>query len=227
MAFTSSLLSKAAEYQAVDNASSSNQYGISLMMAVPEDEPVIEIDSDLRHITIPDELYNIGVAGDHHCETIYFRIPRYFDGADLSSHDCIIRFINAGNEYGEENVCNVEIFDEYIKFGWLIDRRATRYSGVIEFTVQFETIDDYQWQTVPAKLNILAGLNIEATITDRDDILFRSISNQIYDIQNLLDSLSIKTNTDSSLLSSLIDRVTALENEVSYLKNNVVYVLND
>lgn len=225
MAFSSSLLSKASEYQSIQNQSSldSNPYAISLMMMMPEEEPIIEIDSDSRHITIPEELFNIGVTGDHHCETIYFKISRYFDGKDLSAHDCIIRFINAGNEYGEEDVCDVEIFDDYIKFGWLLDKRATRYSGTLEFTVQFETIDEYQWQTVPAQLNIRAGLNIEKTITDKDDILFRTLSKQIDDIKNLLSSMQIETNK----IPILSNKVDSLEKEINYLKNNVVYVFNE
>lgn len=225
MSFQSSLLSKAENYKAIQNQTSNSisPYSISLMMMDQDSEPIIEVESDLRTIHIPDKLYNIGVTGDHLCETIYFKIPRYFDGVDLSTHDCIIRFFNAGHEYGEKDVCNTEIFDDYIKFGWCIDKRVTRYSGEIEFTIQFETIDEYQWQTIPAKLNILQGINVENVITDKDDSIFRSLSKQIDNIKEQLDSIQIETNK----IPDIENEIKTLNDEVTYLKDNVVYSLNE
>lgn len=199
---------------------------VSTLMMEPDTEPLIEINADLRSITIPDELKDIAVAGDHLCETIFFTCPRYFDGNDLSEHTCIIRFINAGNEYGECNVVDLTPDDSSIKFGWELDNHVTRYSGKIQFTVQFETKDNgikYQWQTTPAELNILSGLNIEATITDKDDILFRSLVQRITileeNVESLIDSIE-KTQT-------LYDQLSQLQSDVKYLKENVVYTLSE
>lgn len=228
MTFQSALLAEASNTLAINNISkeSPESYNISPLMLNPDEEPVIEINSDLRKISIPDELKNIAVAGDHLSETIYFHMPRYFDGDDLSNRDCLIRFINAGNEYGESDVCNIEIFDDYIKFGWAIDNNATRYSGILTFTVQFETVQngiEYQWQTTPAELNILAGLNIESTITDKDDVLFRTLTYQIQDLRKSLLSIQSEANKIPSLKSEIAE----LTKEVNYLKNNVVYVLTE
>ena len=230
MAFQSSLLSNAANSQAISNVSKEypDAYGIAPMMLNPDTEPVIMIDSDLRKITVPDELYNIGVAGDHNAETIYFHVPRYFDGNDLSERKCKIRFINAGNEYGESDICNLETSDDHIKFGWTIDNKATRYTGVIQFTVQFEIISsqnmiDYQWQTTPAELYVLAGLPIEKGIADKDDLLFRSLIGQIQDLQEAL----LKLETTPLDITSLQNRVDILETELETLKKNVVYVLDE
>ena len=225
MAFTSSLLSKAENYQIMQNTSSTDisPYSVSLMMLDQDIEPIIEIDSDSRKIVVPEKLFNIAVTGDHHCETIYFKISRYFDGTDLSNHDCIIRFFNAGHEYGEEDVCDVEIFEDYIKFGWNIDNRVTRYSGEIEFSVQFETIDEYQWQTIPSKLNILQGINVENAITDKDDSIFRTLSRQIDYIKKQISLIQIETNK----VSELSQQIDSLIDDVNYLKENVVYTLNE
>jgi hypothetical protein len=228
MAFKSSLLSKATNSQSIANSMNSTnpEHGISLMMLEPDTEPIIQIESDLRHITIPKELYNIAVTGDHLSETIYFQIPRYFDGEDLSGHDCLIRYINAGKEYGESDVCDVDVANEYIKFGWKIDNCATRYSGVLKFTVQFETIQngvEYQWQTTPAELFILAGLDIEKTLSEKDDVLFRTLTTQIQDIQKILSSIQIETDK----ISSLESQIEKLTNDVEYLKENVVYTLTE
>lgn len=198
----------------------------SLMMIEPDTEPIIEIDSDLRKITVPQELYNIGVQGDHLAETIFFTCPRYFDEKDLSEHSCIIRCINAGKEYFESPVVEMVAENDTLRFGWELDNRATRYSGVINFTVQFETVDNgvkYQWQTTPATLNILAGLNIEETITEKDDMLFRSLSNQVQSLQYQVDSLI----TEVEYLASMKTQLDTLTSEVNNLKNNVVYVHDD
>lgn len=199
---------------------------VSLLMSDPESEPVIQIDSDLRKITIPDELKDIAVAGDHLSETVYFTCPRYFDGNDLSEHKCIIRYINAGNEYGEADVIDLTSETDTIKFGWSLDNYVTRYSGSISFTVQFETVDDtvkYQWQTTPAELNILAALNIEETITDKDDTLFRTLSNQVATLQEKVKLFEEKMD----ILESLSQQISIIQNDVNYLKENVVYTLSE
>lgn len=199
---------------------------ISPLMVEPENEPVIEINADLRHITIPEELKDIAVTGDHLCETIYFSCPRYFDGEDLSNHSCIIRYINAGNEYGECDVVDITTENDRIKFGWSIDNKATRYSGIIKFTVQFETISDsikYQWQTTPAELNILPGLNIESTITDQDDILFRSLTRRISALEEKVTEFDITIQA----VENLTHQINQLQKDVDYLKENVVYTLSD
>lgn len=223
MAFESSLLSKAANSQKISNIPLNNAYALSPMMLNSDIEPIIQIDSDLRQINIPPELYNIAVSGDHLSETIFFNVPRYFDGKDLSEHDCLIRYINAGGEYGESDVCDVEVNATNIKFGWAIDNMVTRYTGIIKFTVQFETVNEYQWQTTPAELHILAGLNIENTITNKDDVLFRSLITQIQNLQRTLNSIQIEVDK----ISSLESQVKKLTQDINYLKENVVYTLTE
>lgn len=198
----------------------------SLMMVSPDTEPIIEIDANLRKITVPQELYNIGVAGDCCAETVYFSCPRYFDGEDLSLHTCIIRCINAKKEYFEDETIEMNVNENNLHFGWKIDERATRYSGVINFTVQFEGTNngcDYQWQTTPAQLNILAGLNIEETITEKDNTLFRTLSNQVQLLQSKVDSLTLQVENLTVTKKQLDKLILDFEN----LENNVVYIYND
>lgn len=198
--------------------------GISLMMVNPDEEPVIQIEADLRTIIVPDVLKNIAVTGDHLSETIYFSCPRYFDGEDLSKHTCIVRFINAGNEYGEDDTVDMTVEDNSLKFGWALDNRVTRYRGTIQFTIQFETGNvDYQWQTTPAELNILPGINVEETITDKDDTLFRSLTRQISDLQDRVSRLEGNVLD----LQELLEDIEKLKADVKYLKENVVYTISE
>lgn len=220
MAFKSDLLNSLSQTQPITNDMP------VIRLVKPDIEPVIEIDADLRKITVPDELKNIGVAGDHLAETIYFQCPRFFDDIDLTTHTCIIRFINAGNEYDEANAVDIEEGTDYIKFGWTIDNRVTRYSGTVNFTVQFETVSDgvkYQWQTTPATLNVLAGLNIEETITDKDDSLFRTLTNRIEDLERQVNEL-VDVNTT---IAQMIEKINKNIEDIQYLENNVVYVLDE
>lgn len=217
MAFQSDLLK---------SLSSTSESVQPFMLSNTETEPVIEIDLDSRKIKVPKELQNIGVAGDHLCETVYFTCGRYFDDDDLSNRKCIIRYINAGNEYGEYEVTDLEALDETtIKFGWTLSKYVTRYKGTVKFTVQFETEDTYQFQTTPAIFTILAGLDIEDTITDKDDILFRTLTNQLEILQNNVDSLLAQSKSDTETIKDLKERVETLEEEVAYLKDNVIYAL--
>jgi hypothetical protein len=116
--------------------------------------------------------------------------------------------------------------DDSLYFGWKLDERATRYSGIINFTVQFETKNSncpYQWQTTPAQLNILAGLNIEETITEKDNTLFRTLSNQVQTLQKRVDSLSLEVET----LLTMKSQLDKLELDIKYLQDNVVYILDE
>lgn len=205
--------------------------GISLLSVEPDTEPVIQIDADLRIIEVPEVLQNIAVTGDHLSETIYFNCPRFFDGEDLSNHTCIIRFINAGNEYGEDNVVNMEVNESSLYFGWALDNNATKYSGEVNFTVQFETCDEdgsnvqYQWQTTPATLTILPALDIDSTISDSEinEILFRNLTDRVNALQENVATLQ----SQISSLSEILEEINTMKNEINYLKENVVYTLSE
>lgn len=186
-------------------------------------EEIIVIDSSLRNIKVPNSLKNIGVAGDHKAESVFFQIPRYFDGIDLANHSCVIRYINAGNEYGEYKVTEQAMDDDFIVLGWQLTNYVTRYSGVVKFTVQFETKDlsgtEYQWQTVPAQFNILAALPVAETITSKDDSLYRQVIDELDAIRYRLDKLDG--------FDALKDQVELNTLKIQYLEDNVVYTLKN
>lgn len=193
-------------------------------------EEIIVVDSGLRNIIVPQSLKTVGVAGDHKAEALFFQIPRYFDGNDLSNHSALIRFINAGNEYGEYQITSKAIDDDFIILGWQVSNYVTRYSGTVNFTVQFETVDsngiEYQWQTVPAQLTVLAGLKIETTITDKDDSLFRKLSDQVETLQEKMNSLPSASELNKTF-ETLNESINNLEKRITYLENNVVYTVKE
>lgn len=155
-------------------------------MQNPDLEKVISINPDTREVTVPLQLQNIAVVGDHKAETVYIVIPRKFDGIDLcnpehltedTDHKPYIRYMNANQQFGYSMPVSVESFIgdddvEYLKLGWLIQRPLTDYAGEIQFSVIFEasTVNQsllqttnlyYQWQSLVGKMNILSSLPTE------------------------------------------------------------------
>jgi hypothetical protein len=59
---------------------------------LPLDENYFSIDTNTRKIEVPASFSKngVGVQGDMGAETIYFKVPRYFDAVDLNNTDIYI-----------------------------------------------------------------------------------------------------------------------------------------
>lgn len=198
----------------------------------PDTEPKIMIDADLRTITVPDGLVTIGVVGDHYAETVYFDCPRYFDGTDLSTKKCEIRFVNAAGYEGISQAVDMIPGESRLTFGWEIDRRATLKSGKISFGVFFCSTDGrgYQYGTTTAMLSVLNGLEDGLIITDQDNTLLLQIQHQLSDIQNRVshlqnDILNLQTAdiTTTNTINLLDGNVEKLKDDINFLTDNVIY----
>lgn len=191
-------------------------------------ETVIEIDAASRMINIPEALYEIGVAGDHYAETIYFKIDRYYDEMDLSTVPCIIDFVNAAGANDTSAAVEVEVSDDYITFGWEIDKRVTIASGIITFCVNFisEEGRGYKFCTLPAELKIKDGLLDSAklkTITNEDLAFIQQMQSQISILEN---SLALLENRISAIIDNSAENtnnIADIKNDIARLKDNVVY----
>ena len=143
----------------------------------PDAEPRFVINSNERTITIPEEFKFLAVKMDHMSERIYFEIPRYFDGEDLSTKICVVQYINANGKEAVEGIAAIVDVDytseaDKIIFRWNVDNNTTKYAGDVSFSVRFYTISDdnrftYSWNTVPAILPILDTIdNTGQTVTE-------------------------------------------------------------
>ena len=142
---------------------------------LPSNEPRFIIDANSREINIPFEFSFLGVIGDHKAETIYFEIDRYFDEIDLSTHTCVIQFINKNPKTLKFNeglypvtTMDVNSIDGKIIFGWNIMNDATQIAGDIHFSIRFYSIDSnnkftYNFNTLTANSIILDTLDVEHT----------------------------------------------------------------
>lgn len=97
------------------------------------DENYSEVDSN-KNITLNHT--QAVVLHEVNSQFIPFRMPRYYDGQDLSKGSIQIHWVNTGNnEGGRDFVCNVQYSDNYIKFGWLLTEGVAKVVGNIQFEI--------------------------------------------------------------------------------------------
>lgn len=74
--------------------------GIGRFARIPLDEELFKIKLNERVIEVPEHFQKHGVAvtGDHLAEFLFFRVDRYFDQTDLSTCECRIEWMTAGNK---------------------------------------------------------------------------------------------------------------------------------
>lgn len=193
-------------------------------------EPEIIINPDIRTITVPDELYNIGVVSDNNAEMVNIRIPRFFDDCDFSTKDCTISYNNALKERGVYIVRGMEIENDSLLLHWYISNHVTKKSGKIYFVVEFKkNIDErgmpYFWSTLPAELNVMASLDDNIVITENDNSLYRSLllSLQATDkrVAELMQKVGQMTNSEFDSLKIELDK---LKSTVQTLSENAAYI---
>ncbi len=156
----------------------------SLAILVPKSEKIYDIDLDARTIEAPSE-FSI-VSSDHSSETIYFKLPRYYDNVDLSTLICIIQYTNAaGNSfiypvpYYDVDTLALVDHDVIVRDGqtmttekpmmiipWRVAGTAAAEPGKVTFAIQFYRFNgnsdmSYILNTLPQTLTIKAGLGVD------------------------------------------------------------------
>lgn len=111
------------------------QHNSRTMVYVPPSDPskIINIDLDTRTIDLKNSPYKdfLSVNKEHYAETLYFKVPRYFDNVDLNGMALVIEYVNAkGVSYVSPIlVKDIITYPGYILFGWCIHGNATAASG--------------------------------------------------------------------------------------------------
>lgn len=157
----------------------------SLVVLLPSDEKIYEVDMNSRKIEAPKYL---SVELDHRAETIYFKVGRYYDNIDLANMTCVVQYINAK---GEGRVYPVPFYDvetyadeNMMLFPWCIDGEATKASGNVTYSIRFYDIDEsatymrYNMSTLPSKSEVLHGISSKTDIDESNDYLL-SFKDQI------------------------------------------------
>lgn len=157
----------------------------TLALLLPSTERIYNIDLNKRTIEAPEYL---SVETDHKAEAIYFKMPRFFDGVDLTSKTAVIQYENAAGEghlyvvpfYDIETADRLGINEgidvrQTILFPWLIDHNVAKTAGVVRYSIRFyelasENFVLYCLNTLPAESKILHGIDLS------DNTLYSVIS---------------------------------------------------
>lgn len=211
---------------------------------LPLQEQYFEIDANTRTITVP-EIFRkngLGVQGDKTAETIYFKINRYFDAMDLNQTDIYIRWENAegNNGFSTEWVRDIETFDDYMVFGWVLGNTITETPGPLKFSISFVKINSdkivtYALNTLTAQAIINSSLDFPIGTPDDslNDLLAGNILNTTtttdseikvfkfaYNFDNLI--LADKSNLNNNIISTNL-----IEKDGEYFVELLLYAYVD
>lgn len=135
-------------------------------------DKTLVISNDLRTITIPPTVPNLGVESDNEVLRLNFKMPRHIGDIDLSTFTIRINSLNAKDEGDVYTVTDASATDDDISFSWLVGPSATRYKGETKFNVCMVVFASdgvhvmQEFNTAPATLKVLEGLEVDESLLD-------------------------------------------------------------
>lgn len=112
------------------------------------DEALSYVDKN-KNVSIDESQINL--TQETNSQYIPFEMDRYYDGIDLMEMALQVHFVN---ERGFEDYAipiNVKYSDSKIRFGWLVDKRATNIAGKVKIEIIAVGVnehgDEYLWRT--------------------------------------------------------------------------------
>ena len=169
-----------------------DQHTPPLAIFLPSTERIYNVNLYTRQIETPDFL---SVRTDHEAETIYFKVPRFFNHMDLSNTNCIISYVNAD---GEGRIYPVPYYDittcvdeNAMLIPWCIEGEATKTAGKVQYSIKFYKLNEetneilYSLSTMTSTSQVLYGLESkideESTVYKASDL--DAIYNRIAEVQ--------------------------------------------
>ena len=152
-----------------------------------EEEELFVIDSELRTITIPSNIQNVGVESDSDVRRLCFQMPKQYGEVDLSAFDVRVNYLNANKEGDVYVVTDKEVSGDHMTFSWLLSRNAMAYKGTIRFIVCLKKIDEdgivqQEFNTTIAQLTVLEGLETTEKMIQENKDLIEAILKQLDDV---------------------------------------------
>lgn len=209
---------------------------------LPLDEEPFEINANTREITVPASFKKNGIAvqGDNMAEMLFFRIDRYFDAQDLGNPETMLIYIQWEDVDKNQYVTPISMIDidsepGKVIFAWPIASKLTAKSGTIKFSVRFIQTSgadkiDYSLSTLPATVNVNAGLNYDIFNVESDETasdLFQyiitnsaatagpvpaevvfSIAEDVYIVMDAVDGSATNFKTEDIQLTSYVSDLT-------------------
>ena len=199
------------------------------------DEKYSTVD-EMKNITMDSSQINI--TQEDNSQYIPFRMPRYYDGIDLSDMNIFIRYSksNTSNKGFTSEIVNVQKNSQYIRFGWLVNNTITSQVGDVRFQIEAtgkinktdtngqSVLVDYKWMTKPVgKISIIQGLTgdekeIEVVPGGGE---WQTYENRIIGYVNEAKKAADSVNGLTSRVSTLETKTDQLNTDLSNDKNNL------
>lgn len=133
------------------------------------------IDENLRIVSVPTNGNVIGVVGDHNVNRVNFKMPRYYNGFDMSTFKVRINYENVIGETNYYTVNDLTIEDDYMLFTWLVANHACVSEGTVTFSVRMFKKDNntiiQEFNTTIASGRILPTIDAYNPGLEEDDNL--------------------------------------------------------
>lgn len=157
-------------------------------------DKVINVDLNTREIELKDTQYKnlVGVDRDHYAETLYFKVPRYFDDVDLYRMAVVVEYVNAkGSTYiAPILVRDIRSFPGYMVCAWNVHGNATITAGSLTFALRFFQMEPsdhtivYSLRTKPVTAKVAKGLPAQDAATEGDLINTHTLDEVVSEIVN-------------------------------------------
>ncbi len=130
------------------------------------DDKISRVDQN-KNITV--DASQINITQEENSQFIPFEMPRYYDGFDLMNTTLSIHYLTSDGYHGESEPINVSYDEATIRFGWLVDGKATHVAGNVKFEIRAIGVNSngnaYVWKSRTFdKINVIQSLNDDRTI---------------------------------------------------------------
>jgi hypothetical protein len=161
---------------------------LALKHSVYDTDAHFKIDPITRTIKSEAPSKTVLIQYDHNSERFTFELARRIDGHDMSLCDVVqVHYINIDAK--DKNLVSKDAHDlddlqispdsdDVVIFSWLIDGKATKYAGTLNFLIKFKCIGDdgnpcYVWNTATSSnISVSTGIDNGEYITEEySDIL--------------------------------------------------------
>jgi hypothetical protein len=185
------------------------------------EERISYIDED-KNIFVNESCINI--SQENNSQYIPFEMYREYQGVDLMDMELQVYFVNAHLEAGRAQPINVSYSDNRIRFGWLVDNRATCVSGDLLFEIRaIGTIvhpsgdtklnREYVWKTKQnSQITVLKSLAGTENIEPTED-WFNDVTRHLDGIKE--DTLASEYSAAASQAASATSEANAKTSEIN------------
>lgn len=202
----------------------------------------LEINENLRNISIPKKGVVFGVDGDIEVNRVAFVFPRYYSNFDMTEFSARVNYVNANGEANYYEADDMSSDDgDTATFSWLMTSDVTSYIGEVRFSVLlYKRLDERyvkKFGTRPATGRVLEGLDVESYVTPEQQLTLiekmekkfdayveakmLNVNHDIEDAKNgALDAIEeAKNDVDSFIASSKSEIDSLLSSSLDDIKN--------